>query len=234
MSSEPARGTGDRQSTSVGCPEHSEQRRGLLFVISAPSGTGKTTVAERLVQVVPDLSLSRSYTSRPARAGEVHGVDYNFITRAGFETMIAGGSFLEWAEVFGNLYGTCAADAEADLAAGRDLVLVIDVQGARQVRLRCPGTVGIFVLPPSFSILERRLRGRSSESEEALQRRLQTARDEVAAFSEYDYVVVNDALEACVDRVRAIVLAERARLRSARFMAEPIVRSFNPQDERAR
>ena len=234
MSSEPARGTGDRHLTSVGCPEDSERRRGLLFVISAPSGTGKTTVAERLVLVVPDLSLSRSYTSRPARAGEVHGVDYNFITRAGFETMIAGGSFLEWAEVFGNLYGTCAADAEADLAAGRDLVLVIDVQGARQVRLRCPGTVGVFVLPPSFSILERRLRGRSSESEEALQRRLQTARDEVAAFSEYDYVVVNDALEACVDRVRAIVLAERARLRSARFMAEPIVRSFNPQDERAR
>ena len=234
MSSEPGRRTGDRQSTRVGCPDNSEGRRGLLFVISAPSGTGKTTVAERLVQVVPDLSLSRSYTSRPARAGEVHGVDYNFITRTGFETMIADGSFLEWADVFGNLYGTCAADAEADLAAGRDLVLVIDVQGARQVRLRCPGTVGIFVLPPSFSILERRLRGRSSESEEAMQRRLQTARDEVAAFSEYDYVVVNDALEACVDRVRAIVLAERARLRSARFMAEPIVRSFNTQDERAR
>src|SRR5204863_6584977 len=138
-------------------------RRGLLFVVSAPSGTGKTTVAERLVQVVPDLSLSRSYTCRAIRPGEVHGIDYNFITRARFEQMIADGAFLEWADVFGNLYGTGAADAEADLAAGRDLVLVIDVQGARKVRVRCAGTVGVFVLPPSFPDLERRLRGRSSD-----------------------------------------------------------------------
>jgi guanylate kinase len=200
--------------------------RGLLFVVSAPSGTGKTTVAERLVQIVPDLSLSRSYTSRAARPGEVNGIDYNFITRARFEEMMAGNAFLEWAEVFGNLYGTGAVDAEADLAAGRDLVLVIDVQGARQVRMRWPGTVGVFVLPPSFAVLERRLRGRSADTEDAMQRRLQTARDEVAAFREYDYVVVNDELEACVDRVRAIVLAERARLRSARGMAESIVNTF--------
>jgi len=209
-----------RNSGSVG------RRRGLLFVVSAPSGTGKTTVAERLVQVVPDLSLSRSYTSRPIRAGEADGIDYNFITRARFEQMAAAGEFLEWADVFGNFYCTCATDAEADLAAGRDLVLVIDVQGARQVRVRCPGTVGVFVLPPSFPILETRLRGRSADSEEAMQRRLQTARDEVAAFAEYDYVVVNDELEACVDRLRAIVLAERARLRSMRGVAEKIVRTF--------
>ncbi len=207
-------------------PGGSGSRRGLLFVVSAPSGTGKTTVAERLVQVVPDLSLSRSYTSRAARPGEADGIDYNFITRAVFEEMIAGGAFLEWADVFGNLYGTSAADAEAHLAAGQDLVLVIDVQGARQVRARRPGTVGVFVLPPSFDVLERRLRGRSADSEEAMQRRLQTARDEVVAFSEYDYVVVNDELDACVDRVRAIVLAERTRLRSARDMAEDIVRTF--------
>jgi len=161
-----------------------------------------------------------------ATAGEVDGIDYNFITRARFEQMIASGAFLEWADVFGNLYGTCAADAETDLAAGRDLVLVIDVQGARQVRVRCPGTVGVFVLPPSFPILESRLRGRSADSEQAMQRRLQTARDEVAAFTEYDYVVVNDELEACVDRLRAIVLAERARLRSMRVEAEEIVKTF--------
>ena len=202
-------------------------RRGLLFVVSAPSGTGKTTVAERLVQVVTDLALSRSYTSRPIRPGEVDGIDYNFITRPRFEQMIAANAFLEWADVFGNLYGTCAADAEAYLAAGRDLVLVIDVQGARLVRVRCAGTVGVFVLPPSFQILEQRLRGRSSDTEEAMQRRLQTARDEVAAFTEYDYVVVNDELEACVDRLRAIVLAERARLRSMRAVAEDIVKTFS-------
>lgn len=201
-------------------------RRGLLFVVSAPSGTGKTTVVERLVQRVPDLAMSRSYTSRALRSGEADGVDYHFITRARFEAMVAAEAFLEWADVFGNLYGTCAEDAERDLAAGRDLVLVIDVQGARQVRRRCAGTVGIFVLPPSFAVLEKRLRGRSADTEEAMQRRLQTARDEVTAFSEYDYVVVNDELEPCVDRLRAIVLAERARLRSMAGAAEDIVSSF--------
>lgn len=205
-------------------------RRGLLFVVSAPSGTGKTTVVERLAAVVPDLALSRSYTSRRARGGETDGVDYNFITRSRFEQMIAADAFLEWADVFGNLYGTCAEDAEQALESGRDLVLVIDVQGARQVRMRCPDTVGIFVLPPSFAVLERRLRGRSKDSEEAMQRRLATARAEVAAFVEYDYVVVNDELEACVDRLRAVVIAERARLRSARPVAEQIVKTFERTD----
>ena len=201
-------------------------RRGLLFVVSAPSGTGKTTVVERLVQVTPDLAMSRSYTSRAIRPGEADGIDYNFITRTRFEEMVAANAFLEWADVFGNLYGTCGEDAEHELAAGRDLVLVIDVQGARQVRPRCPGTVGVFVLPPSFDVLEQRLRGRSKDSEEAIQRRLQTARAEVAAFVEYDYVVVNDELDACVERLRGIVLAERSRLRSMLHTAEQIVGTF--------
>jgi guanylate kinase len=202
------------------------RRRGLLFVVSAPSGTGKTTVVERLVQVVPDLALSRSYTSRALRPGEADGVDYNFISRARFEEMVAAGEFLEWAEVFGNLYGTCATDVERDVASGRDIVLVIDVQGARQVRLRSANTVGVFVLPPSFDALEQRLRGRSKDPEEAMQRRLRTARNEVAAFAEYDYVIVNDELEACVDRLRAIVLAERTRLRAVREEIGRIIESF--------
>src|SRR6187431_1504056 len=205
----------------------SSERRGLLFVVSAPSGTGKTTVVEQLVQVVPDLGLSRSYTSRPMRAGEAHGVDYNFITRAAFEAMIAEDAFLEWADVFGNLYGTCASDAEHELACGRDVVLVIDVQGARQVRKRSADrTIGIFVLPPSFDVLEQRLRGRSKDPEDAIRRRLATARDEIGAVSEYDYVVVNDALEACVERIKAIVLAERARPRVMAPVVERIVSSF--------
>jgi guanylate kinase len=221
MSSDPA---GSRAASSPGaeCPP----RRGLLFVVSAPSGTGKTTVVERLVHVLPDLSLSRSYTSRPARPGEKDGVDYNFVSRPRFEEMIAADAFLECADVFGNLYGTGLADAEHDLAQGRDLVLVIDVQGARQVRQRCTGTVGVFVMPPSFAVLEQRLRGRSKDPEEAVQRRLRTARAEVAAFVEYEYVIVNDELEACVDRLRAIVIAERAKLRSARGEIESIVRTF--------
>jgi guanylate kinase len=206
-------------------------RRGLLYVVSAPSGTGKTTVVERLVQIVPDLALSRSYTSRPARPGETDGVDYNFVTRSRFEEMVAANAFLEWANVFGNFYGTCFEDAARHLETGRDLVLVIDVQGARQVRQRCAGTVGVFVMPPSFEVLEQRLRGRSKDDEEAMQRRLQTARDEVEAFAEYDYVIVNDELEACVDRLRAIVLAERTRLRSARHAAELIVSTFKQKGE---
>jgi len=202
------------------------RRHGALFVVSAPSGTGKTTVVERLVQVTPDLALSRSYTSRAVRAGESDGIDYNFITRTRFERMIEANAFLEWADVFGNLYGTGAEDAERELAAGRDLVLVIDVQGGRQVRARCQDTVAIFVMPPSFEALEQRLRGRSNDSEDAIQRRLQTARAEVAAYVEYDYVVVNDELDACVDRLRAIVFAERAKLRSMRAVVESIVRTF--------
>jgi guanylate kinase len=209
----------------------SEGRRGLLFVVSAPSGTGKTTVVERLVQVVPDLAMSRSFTSRPMRAGETDGVDYNFITRGRFESMVAADAFLEWADVFGNLYGTCAADAEQELSGGRDLVLVIDVQGARQVRSRRASTIGIFVLPPAFAALEQRLRGRSKDPEAAIRRRLATAREEIAAVGEYDYVVVNDELEACVDRIRAIVLAERARLRTMAPVVAKIVSSFRKESE---
>ena len=204
--------------------------RGLLFVVSAPSGTGKTTVVERLVQVVPDLGLSRSYTSRAMRAGETHGVDYNFVTRAHFEAMVAEDAFLEWADVFGNLYGTCAADCERELAAGRDLVLVIDVQGARQVRSHGANAIGIFVLPPSFAALESRLRGRSKDSEEAMRKRLATARREVRAVAEYEYVIVNDELDACVDRLRSIVLAERARPRVMAPAIARIVGSFTGKE----
>jgi guanylate kinase len=210
----------------------SEQRsRGLLFVVSAPSGTGKTTVVERLVQELPDLGLSRSYTSRAMRGGEKDGVDYNFITRERFEAMIAEDAFLEWADVFGNLYGTGKADAERELAAGRDLVLVIDVQGARQVRSHGANAIGIFVLPPSFEALERRLRGRSKDSEEAIRKRLVTARREIRAVAEYEYVVVNDELDACVDRLRSIVLAERARPRVMAPTIARIVGSFTGKEQ---
>jgi guanylate kinase len=205
--------------------------RGLLFVVSAPSGTGKTTVVERLVQIVPDLALSRSYTSRAMRAGEQDGVDYNFITRDRFEDMIGDDAFLEWADVFGNLYGTCKPDAERELAAGRDLVLVIDVQGARQVRSHGANAIGIFVLPPSFEALERRLRGRSKDSEEAIRKRLATARREIRAVAEYEYVIVNDELDACVDRLKSIVVAERARPRVMAQAVARIISSFTGKEQ---
>ena len=204
----------------------SSSRRGLLFIVSAPSGTGKTTLVERLVQVVPRLRMSRSYTSRTARAGEQDGVDYNFISRERFEAMNAEHAFLEWADVFGNYYGTGAADTEAFLAAGEDVVLVIDVQGARQVRGRGIETVGVFVLPPSASVLESRLRGRSKDTEEQIRRRLEVARTEVGEFTQYEYVVVNDDLDGAVNRMRAIVMAERARIKSMRGETETIIETF--------
>ena len=207
-------------------------RRGLLFVLSAPSGTGKTTLVGRLVERVPDLVRSRSYTSRGARPGEVDGVDYHFVAPARFRDMIAAGAFLEWADVFGRLYGTGAAETEGCRAAGRDVVLVIDVQGARQVRRQVQDAVSVFVLPPSFEALEERLRSRGREAAGGsdLERRLRTARQEVAMIDEYDYVVVNDEIDACVDRLRHIVLAERSRAAVMRERTRDIVETFRAVD----
>jgi len=199
----------------------------VLFIVSAPSGTGKTTVVERLVNVTDRLKLSRSYTSRAPRGDEADGVDYNFVSRAVFESMAANGEFLEHADVFGNLYGTRASDTSRCLESGDDVVLVIDVQGARKVRATGLPHVAVFVLPPSYEVLEKRLRGRSKDSDDAIRRRLEVARDEVSAFEEYDYVVINDQLESCVERIRSIVLAERAKLQCMRSQVVNILRSFN-------
>ncbi len=204
-------------------------KRGLLFIVSAPSGTGKTTLVERLVKVTPNLRMSRSYTSRHARPGERDGVDYNFITREQFETMARESAFLEWADIYGNYYGTGTADTERCLAGGEDLVLVIDVQGARQVRSRGLENIGIFVLPPSAEVLERRLRGRSQDTEDQIRRRLEVARREVTDVASYDYVVINDELESSVERLRAIVVAERARLRVMRGAADDIIHTFRKE-----
>jgi guanylate kinase len=153
-------------------------------------------------------------------------VDYNFISRERFETMKAAGEFLECADVFGNYYGTSAPATETALASGRDLVLVIDVQGARQVRARASAAVGIFVLPPSFEVLEHRLRRRSKDSDEQIMRRLAVARSEVDAVADYDYVVVNDEVEPAVQRLKAVVEAERARLPRMKPTALRIIESF--------
>ncbi len=201
-------------------------KRGLLFVVSAPSGTGKTTIVERLVRLAPALELSRSYTSRAIRPGEKDGVDYNFVSRTAFETMVREDAFLEWADVFGNLYGTSRAETDRRLAAGADLVLVIDVQGARQVRSRRTDSVGIFVLPPSLAVLEARLRGRSKDPEPAIRRRLATAREELSAAQDYDYVIVNDELDRCVTEAAAIVAAERAKLGRRRELIAEVAKTF--------
>ena len=200
--------------------------RGQLWVVSAPSGTGKTTVIDKLMERTPRLERSRSYTSRAARAGEAHGVDYNFISRQQFEDMVREDAFLEWADIFGNLYGTSRVETEALLTTGLDLVLVIDVQGARQVRARMPEATAIFVLPPSFDVLAARLRGRNKDPETSIVRRLATARNEIDAVDEYDFVVVNDGLERCVAEIDAIITADRATLKRRRPGIEAILQTF--------
>ena len=204
---------------------------GRLFIVSAPSGTGKTTLARRLVAVTPGLSLSRSYTSRSIRPGETAGVDYHFISREQFVAMRESGGFLEWAEVFGQYYGTGVEATEECLRTGEDLVLVIDVQGARKVRESGVPSIGIFVLPPSRGVLEARLRYRGGDSEEQILRRLATASLEVRDAGQYDYVVVNDDLESCVERLRAIVVAERLRREAVREDVQAILATFPPAAE---
>ena len=185
-----------------------EQRSmGTLFIISAPSGTGKTTLARGLVKLVPDLVISRSYTSRAARSEERDGVDYNFVNRQQFEEMIKCNLFLEWAEIFGELYGTALIDAERELVKGRSALLVINVDGARQLMDRGYEVVKIFVLPPSFLELEMRLKHRNPDMQDVdVNQRLDTAKREIKACKEYDHIVVNDDLDECINELRTIVV----------------------------
>ena len=200
------------------------------MVASAPSGTGKTTVVQKLIDRLPNVRRSRSYTSRLPRSGEQDGVDYNFVDEDVFRQMVSEGLFIEWADVFGNLYGTSAADTEAQLNAGQDVVLVIDVQGARQVRQRLANVVSIFLLPPSFSALRKRLfeRSQSEIGLDELDRRLVTAKQEVAARQDYDYIVINDDLERCVSNLCNIVRAEHSTAEAMRLSVTQIAETFEP------
>ena len=202
--------------------------QGLLFIVSAPSGTGKTTLIKRLVECVPGIIMSRSYTSRPARPGELDGVDYTFISDERFDEMVTGDGFLEWAHVFGHRYGTSRADINRHRSEGQDVVLVIDVQGAKQVRERSDDVITIFVLPPSHQVLEARLRQRSGEdaTEEQLQVRLETAGQEVSQTESYDYVIVNDEIERCVEQLQSIVVAERSRAAVVNDTIDEILSAF--------
>jgi guanylate kinase len=185
---------------------------GKLFVISAPSGTGKTTLLRRVMAHLPGLSFSVSHTTRPPRPGEKNGIDYHYVSKAEFQAMIDQGLFIEHAEVHGNLYGTSWAAIDQQCQAGLDVILDIDVQGASILRRsRQLAATYIFISPPSITELEKRLRGRGTESEETLAIRLANARIEVQAVKEYEYLVINDQLEETVDLLSSIIVAERAR-----------------------
>ena len=198
--------------------------KGLLIVISAPSGTGKTTLVHMLLKEFPDLEFSVSYTTRPPRPGEVDGRDYHFVDRKTFERMIEEGDFLEWAEVYGNLYGTSRTQVLKALNEGKDVILDIDTQGALQVKKNFPEAVLIFILPPSLKELERRLRNRGTDDEETIERRLKTAREEIRRASLYDYIVVNDVLEVAYENLKSIIRAEKLRTERLKGQFDRLVR----------
>jgi guanylate kinase len=197
-----------------------------VFIISAPSGSGKSTLVHRLLETIPGLNFSISYTTRPPRPTEVNGVDYNFISKQEFEERLERSEFLEYALVFGNYYGTNRCSLEAATHEGKDLVLDIDVQGARQLKVAIPEAISIFVLPPSREVLEQRLRARSQDSEEVIQRRLRGAAEEVRNYTQYDYVLINRELEEASARLAAIVRAERLRKARMEEQVRPILESF--------
>ena len=187
-------------------------RRGTLFVVSAPSGAGKTTLCREMRLRLHDLAYSVSVTTRPPRPGEIDGTDFRFVTRSQFEDMVQQGQMAEWATVHTNLYGTPAAPMEAALRDGRDVLLDIDTQGAAQLRARYPDAVLVFVVAPSMGELEQRLRERRSDSEREITRRLQRAREEVMLWNRYDYLIVNRDVKEAMEQLESIIQAERCRV----------------------
>ncbi|MEQ6292359.1 guanylate kinase [Vogesella sp. GCM10023246] len=185
------------------------QAQGTIFIVVAPSGAGKTSLVAALLQAEPGVELSVSYTTRAPREGEVNGKSYHFVDRSRFEGMIAEGDFLEYAEVYGNYYGTSARWLRERLAAGHDVLLEIDWQGARQVRKVFPEAVAVFILPPSIAVLESRLRGRATDSEDVIARRLSEARAEIDLVADYDYVIVNDDFATARQDLISVIRCQR-------------------------
>jgi len=207
--------------------------RGNLIVISAPSGSGKSTLVrglfDRLLET-PGLVFSVSHTTRKPRSGERHGIDYFFVSEPEFKTMIDSGEFLEYAEVYGNLYGTSREAVEDQLAAGRDVLLDIDIQGAMNVKQALPSAILIFVLPPSFQALRERLLRRGLDDRETIERRLRIARKEVTCYRKYDYLIINQDIERSLFELKSIISAARCTTDRRREQAEEIVETFSEAD----
>lgn len=187
------------------------EREGILYIVSAPSGAGKTSLCNELIDIFPDLRHSVSYTTRLPRPGERDGKDYFFVSRDEFEKMVAEGGFAEWAQVHGNFYGTAVRTLDENRSLGFNVILDIDCQGARQLKSRYGDAVYIFILPPDFDELRRRLEGRRSDSAEVIERRLRVAMDEVKESAWYDYLVVNDDFPRALDKLKSIIIAEQCR-----------------------
>jgi guanylate kinase len=200
--------------------------RGILFVVSSPSGGGKGTLIQRVLNKVDDLSYSISFTTRTPRSGEVDGREYFFVSREKFERMVAANEFLEWANVHGKLYGTNRNQVLREISEGRDIILEVDVQGAASVRSLVSDAASIFILPPSFEVLRQRLIARGTDSPEELDLRLRNAPREMRAYSTFQYVIINDDIERAADQLTAIVYAERAQLARQQSQVEKVVGSF--------
>ena len=190
-----------------------KRREGMLFVVSAPSGAGKTTLCRALTDSLENLRHSISYTTRKPRPGEIDGRDYYFVTEERFRNMVQAGDFAEWAQVHSNLYGTSRRVLDEMRTDGTDVILDIDTQGAGQIKEKCKDAVFIFIMPPSLEILEERLRNRKSDNEDEIKKRMRRARDEIRDYAMYDYIIVNRDFERALAELRSIVLAERCRTR---------------------
>lgn len=200
--------------------------RGTLFVVSSPSGGGKGTLIRRVLEVVDNLSYSVSYTTRGPRPGEVNGREYFFVDHAQFEEMVANGEFLEWACVHGNYYGTSKRQIAEKTAAGIDMILEVDVQGAASVRQLLMDSVSVFILPPSYEVLKQRLCDRGTDSPENLDLRMRNAPEELKQYSSFDYVIINDEVERAVGQLAAIIYAERARCARQEGMVQNVMKEF--------
>ncbi len=187
------------------------KKEGLLYIVSAPSGAGKTTLCKEIIDIFPNLRHSVSYTTRPARPGEIHGIDYFFVSKEEFRRMVEAGEFAEWAEVHGNHYGTAINTLEEYRRNGIDVILDIDCQGARQLKNRYEGGVYVFILPPDFQELRRRLTGRNSDSAETIERRIKVATLEIKESRWYDYIIVNDVFARAVEELKSVLIAEKCR-----------------------
>jgi guanylate kinase len=208
------------------------ERRGLMFVLSSPSGAGKTTLSRMLVAEIPALQMSVSATTRPKRPGEVDGKDYYFVDQKRFDAMVANGELLEWATVFGYCYGTPRAPVDASLAAGKDVLFDIDWQGTQQLRSRSPNdVVSVFILPPSAADLEKRLHTRAQDPEEVIRGRMKKAGDEMSHFDAYDYIVVNDNIGIAFESVKSILRAEQLK-RERQIGLTEFVRNLRRQLEK--
>ncbi|MCS2607867.1 guanylate kinase [Halomonas dongshanensis] len=211
---------------------HDTVSQGTLFIVSAPSGAGKTSLVRELIESLDGIQVSVSHTTRAKREGEVDGVNYHFVTVDRFEAMIAEGAFFEYAKVFDNYYGTSCQAAQTLLDAGQDVILEIDWQGARQVRERMPEAVSIFILPPSRDELERRLSGRGTDEHAVIARRMRDAVSEMSHFDEYDYLVINDDFTTALEELQALVVSQRLRCETMHSRHAPLLAALLSQQPR--